>query len=110
MDKKHELITDRHQDLVWHAWAIAHDSHGLSMDTLVFLPAGDVPETDEDWVRVPWLDSDYNPHLPLDVTIEDRERLADKPIITLYCERCEGTGFTRERGEACSDCGCTGKI
>ena len=73
MDKRYELITDRHQDLVWHAWAIAHDAHGLSMDTLVFLPVDDIPDTDKDWVRVPWLDSNYDPYVPFDVSGEDLE-------------------------------------
>lgn len=39
------------------AWAVRHDSHGISYDTLVFLPEGDEPETKMQWVRLPWLDS-----------------------------------------------------
>lgn len=41
-----------------HAWMIRHHAHGLCLDTLVFLAADDLPETDADWVRVPWLDGD----------------------------------------------------
>jgi hypothetical protein len=37
-------------------WMIRHNSHGLSLDTAVWLPAGDKPETNADWVRAPWLD------------------------------------------------------
>lgn len=40
----------------WQAWAIVHNSHGPVMDTIVFMPAGDRPETDEEWVRCPWMD------------------------------------------------------
>jgi hypothetical protein len=38
------------------AWMLKHDSHGLVLDTLVFLPDGDRPETDGLWTRVPWMD------------------------------------------------------
>lgn len=38
------------------AWAIEHNSHGLYLDTLIFLPEGDRPETEAEWVRLPWLD------------------------------------------------------
>ncbi len=50
-------LGDRHPNVIWLAWAIRHDAHGPSMDNLVFLPEGDRPETEGDWVRVPWLDS-----------------------------------------------------
>lgn len=36
----------------WLAWAVRHDAHGPSLDTLVWLPEGDAPETDKDWVRM----------------------------------------------------------
>lgn len=42
---------------VWHAWLMVHDAHGPSLDTLVFLPPGDEPESHADWMRAPWLDS-----------------------------------------------------
>lgn len=42
---------------MWQAWAIKHDSHGLFLDNLVFLPKSEIPETNEAWVRCPWLDS-----------------------------------------------------
>jgi len=42
--------------LLFRAWAIRHNSHGISLDTLCFLPGVDEPETKRDWVRVPWLD------------------------------------------------------
>ncbi len=38
------------------AWAIKHDSHGLVLDTLCFLPEGEVPDTKANWCRLPWLD------------------------------------------------------
>lgn len=38
------------------AWLVKHDSHGEYYDTLVFLPAGERPETAGNWVRAPWLD------------------------------------------------------
>jgi len=38
------------------AWAIEHDSHGISIDTMIFLPDGDKPEGKEKWLRLPWLD------------------------------------------------------
>lgn len=38
-------------------WAIEHDAHGIYLDNLIFLPAGEKPETDRKWVRCPWLDS-----------------------------------------------------
>jgi hypothetical protein len=38
------------------AWAIRHDSHGIHYDTLCFIPEGEVPETDFEWRRLPWLD------------------------------------------------------
>lgn len=39
------------------AWMIRHRGHGLILDTLVLLPDGDTPDTNEDWVRVPALDA-----------------------------------------------------
>ncbi len=38
------------------AWAIEHDSHGISLDTVGFLPEDENPETNHQWVRLPWLD------------------------------------------------------
>ena len=38
------------------AWAIKHDSHGVCIDSLCFLPYNDEPESDACWVRLPWLD------------------------------------------------------
>lgn len=63
--RKYESIIERHPEVKWQAWAVAHDSHGLVLDTLCFMPVGEGPETNKDWVRVPWLDSNYDPHLPL---------------------------------------------
>src|SRR3989304_1489269 len=40
------------------AWMIQHDSHGISFDTLCFLPEGEVPETMKEWRRMPWLDQE----------------------------------------------------
>lgn len=37
-------------------FVIKHDSHGISHDTPVWLPEGDAPETNMDWIRAPWLD------------------------------------------------------
>jgi len=39
------------------AWAIKHDSHGLCIDNLFWLPEGDKPETEEDFVRLPQFDT-----------------------------------------------------
>jgi hypothetical protein len=38
------------------AWGIKHDSHGIYFDSLCFIPKGKKPQTDENWIRVPWLD------------------------------------------------------
>ena len=38
------------------AWIIEHNSHGEVYDTPIWLPKGEKPETDELWVRAPWLD------------------------------------------------------
>ncbi len=43
---------------IWRAWAIAHNAHGEHLTDLVFLPDGDKPDTDCEWVRCPWLDSE----------------------------------------------------
>ena len=37
-------------------WMVRHDSHGLSYNEPVWLEEGDAPETNEFWVRAPWLD------------------------------------------------------
>lgn len=39
-----------------HAWGVIHNSHGPSVDTVCFLPAGEKPDTDFAWARLPWLD------------------------------------------------------
>jgi len=41
---------------MWRAWAIKHDSHGIYLTDICFLPDGEKPETDCNWVRCPWLD------------------------------------------------------
>lgn len=48
----------------WCAWAIFHDSHGYSMDTLVFLPDGERPDTEREWRRLPWLDKPRHTEAP----------------------------------------------
>lgn len=58
--KQSEQIVERTSQARWWAWGIEHDSHGPSIDTLVWLPSGDKPETTERWVRLPWLDSPAN--------------------------------------------------
>jgi hypothetical protein len=50
------MTNDEDLPTYWDAWAILHNSHGPSLDTLVWMPAGDEPETDKDWVRVSTLD------------------------------------------------------
>ena len=41
------------------AWMIKHDSHGLMLHSLVFLPEGEEPGFERwRWIRAPWLDGD----------------------------------------------------
>lgn len=49
----------------WCAWAVEHDAHGASLDTLVFLPEGEHPDLGVgprfEWTRLPWLDQPAPP-------------------------------------------------
>ena len=51
-----ELKEDTSRGPALEAWAIKHDSHGMYMDEVVFMPAGEKPESNKCWVRLPWLD------------------------------------------------------
>lgn len=44
-------------EVKWKAWAMQHNSHGPALNHISYLPEGDKPETDRNWVRCPWLDS-----------------------------------------------------
>lgn len=50
------MTNDEELPIHWDAWAIRHNAHGPSLDTLVWMPEGDEPETDKDWVRITSLD------------------------------------------------------
>lgn len=50
------MTNDNDLPMQWNAWAIRHNAHGPSIDTPIWLPEGDEPETDKDWVRIPSLD------------------------------------------------------
>lgn len=50
------MTNDEDLPICWDAWVILHNSHGLSLDTLVWLPTGNKPEGNEDWVRLEQLD------------------------------------------------------
>ena len=95
------------------AWAIEHDSHGPVIDTLVFMPEGDEPETEAKWVRLPWLDQvELGPVVTLEELLKgiqappriDRPGL---PKIHLACKREGGTGPCKclDGCGACDSCG-----
>lgn len=50
------MTNDEELPIHWDAWAVHSNSHGSSLGTPIWLPAGDEPETQKDWVRISSLD------------------------------------------------------
>lgn len=116
MTKKYESILSRHPDTIWCAWAVSHDSHGLYLDDLCFMPVGEGPETNKDWVRVPWLDSEKIFAVENTITEDQKKQLdefrTENGLLKSKTEAlCKAVSLLFKDGEAvCGNCDGSGKV